>query len=128
MKEYSNARNLAKRILLLVIISMLFLTATKSQAEQQSTISIQTDQAQYTIGETVYVQVSVPDIQDYKLYYEYQGFEQRYMGDYTSFSFVPRGIGTHYLVLRTRANKEAERHSFEVIEAEMPETPIKEPE
>jgi len=127
MRLKVNANRLVKKTILLIIITLIFLITTKSlasqdelsnQTRQQSSISIQTDKAQYEIGETVSVSVTVhaQDISNYRLYYEYQGFVQRYMGNFTQFSFVPRGIGTHYLVLRDLGANEVSRQSFEVIE------------
>lgn len=116
MKVEKNTGWLGKKIILLIIIIILFLLASQILSSQNETI--QTDKAQYQIGETVHVVVNVPDITSYRLYYEYEGFVQRYMGDYRSFSFMPLGIGTHYLVLRDTANNEIIRQSFEVIGTE----------
>jgi hypothetical protein len=58
---------------------------------------ILTDKQVYAIGETVIATVSIPldEQQNYKLYYEYEGFDQRYMGDFTYITLVPQGLGTH---------------------------------
>jgi len=88
------------------------------------TKQIITDKSQYLIGETATASVNVPNQEDYKLYYEYSNFIQRYMGDFVSISFIPRGIGTHYLVLKDLNNVELERASFEIIDSTAPTTPI----
>jgi hypothetical protein len=79
---------------------------------------ILTDKQIYAIGETVIATVSMPlnEQQNYKLYYEYEGFTQRYMGDFTYITFVPQGLGTHHLILRDKSDSEVERASFEVVE------------
>jgi hypothetical protein len=130
MKVEKNASKLGKKTTLLIIISVMFLLTTQSLSSQDepnnssAIVSIQTDKTQYEIGDIVNVIVSVPDINNYRLYYEYEGFVQRYMGSYTNFSFAPLGIGIHYLVLRDLVNNELSRQSFEVIGR--PEQPINE--
>ena len=67
MRAEDKSKGFTKKILLLIIISILFLSATQilsSQNEtiQSDTISVQADKAQYQIGETVKVIVNVPDI------------------------------------------------------------------
>ena len=120
-------RNNIKKPVSLIIITILLLTASQALLSQTqpntNTPSIQTDKTKYALKEKVFVNVNVPDINEYKLYYEYQGFTQRYIGDYTNFNFTPRGIGTHYLVLRDKAHNEIIRHSFEVTETQEPTTP-----
>ncbi|MBU1199283.1 MAG: VCBS repeat-containing protein, partial [Nanoarchaeota archaeon] len=109
-------------------------TPETTPSETPSTGLISTDKKNYSVGESVQVQVSVSDTKAYKFYYEYQGMEQRYMGDYSSFSFIPVGIGTHYLVLKGKSNNEIERYSFEIVAAEeqaqqpiiFPEEPVPE--
>jgi len=123
MNTNTNTSKIVKRILVLIILVLLFLNITESQSD---TTHIQTDKQEYQPGESVEVRITVPDINDYKLYYDYKGFEQRYMGDYTLFSFIPQGTGTHYLILRDRAHNEVERYSFELIKTEEP--PAEEPE
>ncbi|MBN2053006.1 hypothetical protein JW756_05875 [Candidatus Woesearchaeota archaeon] len=77
-----------------------------------------TDKSKYAVGETVSAKVNilVSNQENYKLYYEYGDFSQRYMGNYASISFMPRGIGKHYLVLKDLNNAEIERAGFEVVD------------
>jgi len=123
MMRVEGTVRLAKKIILLIIISLLFLTAIQSLPEVPL---IQTDKAEYTIGEAVSVTVTDANTNQQNLYYEYEGFTQRYMGDYTSFSFAPVGIGTHYLILRDKAGNEITRTSFEMIAGEEQQPPIEE--
>jgi hypothetical protein len=119
---------LVKQAILLIVITLLFLISIQGLPGEHS---IQTDKLQYTIGETVYVTVIDANINQQNLYYEYEGFSQRYMGDYTSFSFAPVGIGTHNLVLRDKGGNEITRASFEVIAGEeqkpTEEQPVEQP-
>ena len=100
-----------------------------SNQTQEIIRKIFTDKETYIIGEPVIasVSLSLAEQQDYKLYYEYEGFVQRYMGDFREIKFVPRGIGTHYLILRDNENNEIERHSFEVAETSAPQPPSNQP-
>jgi|GEM_PF-963978 len=79
---------------------------------------ILTDKYSYNLGELVTASVNLASAEqgNYKLYYEYEGFIQKYMGDFNEIKFVPQGIGMHYLVLKDNANNEVERHGFEIIE------------
>ena len=76
-----------------------------------------TDKQEYQIGETVNAVVNVVNPDDYKLYYEYRGETQRYMGDFREIAFVPGELGTHYLVLADKYNTEIiVRYEFRVVE------------
>jgi len=71
----------------------------------------------YTIGGTVSATVSLlPGEEDLRLYYEFEGLSQKYIGDFSSISFAPRGIGTHSLVLKDKNNNIVETRSFEVVD------------
>jgi hypothetical protein len=91
---------------------------TNETTNKISTGRIFTNKEVYIIGELVIasVNLSLAEQQNYKLYYEYEGFNQRYMGDFKDIKFVPRGIGTHYLILKDNQDTEIERHGFEVLE------------
>ncbi|HJX05963.1 MAG TPA: Ig-like domain-containing protein, partial [Candidatus Nanoarchaeia archaeon] len=95
--------------------------SSNSEITQPSNTFISTNKQNYAIGEQVTASVVIPNQENYKLYYEYNGFVQRYMGDFAEIKFMPRGIGTHYLVLKDLDNNEVERHSFEVTEGKIPE-------
>jgi len=114
---------LVKQAILLIIITLFFLILIQGLP---GIPTIQTDKVQYIIGETVSVTVTEANTNSQNLYYEYEGFTQRYMGDYSSFSFAPVGIGTHYLVLRDKAGNELTRISFEVIAGEEQQPPVEE--
>jgi len=78
-----------------------------------------TDKTTYLIGQPVLATVNLlpAEQQNYRLYYEYEGFNQRYMGELSLISFVPRGIGTHHLILKDRNDNKIERTSFKVVES-----------
>ncbi|MBW2991486.1 hypothetical protein KY348_07340, partial [Candidatus Woesearchaeota archaeon] len=92
----------------------------QSNNTANNTAFITTDKQEYVLGETVSAIIKLPEpaTDNFNLYYEYQGFEQRFMGDLSAeIRFVPQGIGTHYLVLMDRNGNEIERYSFKVIES-----------
>ena len=72
----------------------------------------------YSFGEQVNanISISIAEQKNYRLYYEYEGLSQRYMGDFSAISFVPLGIGNHHLVLKSSDNVVITESNFEVSE------------
>ena len=103
---------------------------TINPAEKNKTRFISTNKREYTLGETVMAVVNIPKhekLDKYKLYYEYNGFTQRYMGDLTEIRFVPKGVGTHHLILKDKdSNKIIESYEFKVVKKEETTKQLKE--
>lgn len=88
-----------------------------------------TDKQTYFLGEPVTIRFNLPETitstatSPFNLYYEYAGMSQKYMGEYAEINFLPRGTGTHHLVLRNKENNLLlYDYSFEVIEK--PASPV----
>ncbi|MFH0869533.1 MAG: DUF2341 domain-containing protein [archaeon] len=95
-------------------------TASESgESEPSGSPVIVLNKQRYLLGEQVNVsiRIALEEQQDYRLYYEYEGLSQRYMGDFSAISFAPLGIGTHHLVLKSSDNAIIAQSSFEVSEA-----------
>ncbi len=91
-------------------------TEEKGKTKQEN-CPVTTNKKKYYIGEEVIVIINVTSRESYNLYYEYQGLSQKYMGKETAFTFTPKGIGIHNLILW---NKEKQmiicNYSFEIKE------------
>lgn len=96
-------------------------TSSEKPLEKISNEIISTDKIEYYPGEpvTIIIRLVEQSSNNFNLYYEYQGFSQKYMGNLsnnTQIVLIPRGLGTHQLILMNKNNNIIDNHSFEIKE------------